>query len=150
MCTTMGLCNERAVITCFTPVLHRGGDACTTLRLHSLIPRVTPCQRASCCSSMLPGDLLACLHSTAHCHGVCLLYCWISCPTDRTLLSLSPQGVLPAVLPDQLPQLLACVSPFESAYRSACLGRMSDAVATAFPGGSRSLPSPADVQKCIG
>ena len=61
-----------------------------------------------------------------------------------------PQGVLPAVLPEQLRQLLSSAGPFEAAYRSASLSRLSDAVATAFPGTSRSLPSPADVQKCIG
>lgn len=60
------------------------------------------------------------------------------------------QGVLPAVTGDQLPRLLACAAPFETAFRTHCLGRMSEAVAPAFPGGQRSLPSPADVQKCIG
>ena len=60
------------------------------------------------------------------------------------------QGVLPAVVPAQLRQLLSCAGPFEAAYRSASLARLSDAVVTAFPGSSRSLPSPADVQKCIG
>jgi hypothetical protein len=54
------------------------------------------------------------------------------------------------VVPDQLHQLMACASPFESSFRTGCLGTMSEAVATAFPGGSRSVPSPADVQKCIG
>jgi hypothetical protein len=60
------------------------------------------------------------------------------------------QGVLPAVTPDQLQQLLGATAPVQGAYLASCLSRMSDAVVSAFPGGARSLASPADVQKCIG
>jgi hypothetical protein len=41
---------------------------------------------------------------------------------------------------------MGCAGPLEKAYRSACLNLMAEAVASAFPGGARSLPSPADVQ----
>ena len=61
----------------------------------------------------------------------------------------SVKGVQPAVAPDQLPPLLAAVGPFRDAYLAMALGRVQDAVNTAFPGSSRMLPSPADVQKCI-
>lgn len=61
-----------------------------------------------------------------------------------------PQGVLPAVGPAQLQQLLAATSPFQTAYMAGCLSRLTDAVAAAFPGSSRQLPSATEVQKCIG
>ena len=54
------------------------------------------------------------------------------------------------MVPEHLKLLLASAGPFEASYRSASLARLSDAVVTAFPGSSRSMPSPADVQKCIG
>jgi len=38
----------------------------------------------------------------------------------------------------------------QGAYLAISLNRMSEAVTAAFPGGARTLPSPADVQKCIG
>ncbi len=60
------------------------------------------------------------------------------------------RGVPVAVQPEQLLQLLQATGPFQAAYFSGCLQRMSDAVLAAFPGGQRQLPSPADVQKCIG
>jgi hypothetical protein len=60
------------------------------------------------------------------------------------------QGVPPAAQPDQLAALLDASGPFRDAYLAACLGRMQDAVGAAFPGSARVLPSPADVQKCIG
>ncbi|WIA37300.1 hypothetical protein OEZ86_014238 [Tetradesmus obliquus] len=60
------------------------------------------------------------------------------------------KGVPPAAQPDQLAALLDASGPFRDAYLAACLGRMQDAVAAAFPGSARVLPSPADVQKCIG
>lgn len=60
------------------------------------------------------------------------------------------KGVAAAVAPDQLPGLLATAAPFRDAYLATALGRMQDAVSAAFAGGGRALPSPADVQKCIG
>jgi hypothetical protein len=54
------------------------------------------------------------------------------------------------VLPEQLPLLLDASAPFRDAYLAAGLVRLQDAVGAAFPGSSRALPSPADVQKCIG
>jgi hypothetical protein len=64
--------------------------------------------------------------------------------------ALCTQGVPPAVLPEQLPQLLDVSAPFRDAFLSSGLVRLQEAVGTAFPGSSRALPSPADVQKCIG
>jgi hypothetical protein len=55
-----------------------------------------------------------------------------------------------AAQPEQLLQLLHATGPFQNAYFSASLQRMSEAVLAALPGGQRQLPSPADVQKCIG
>lgn len=60
------------------------------------------------------------------------------------------QGVAPAVLPDQLPLLLDASAPFRDAYLASGLVRLQEAVGAAFLGSSRGLPSPADVQKCIG
>lgn len=54
------------------------------------------------------------------------------------------------MLPEQLPLLLDVSAPFRDAYLTGGLVRLQEAVGTAFPGGSRALPSPADVQKCIG
>ncbi|MEW5299136.1 MAG: hypothetical protein WDW36_002180 [Sanguina aurantia] len=68
---------------------------------------------------------------------------------ERLSTETTMKGVPPAVVPAQLQQLLAATSPFQNAYLAACLSRMSEAVVAAFPGQSRSLPSPADVQKCI-
>mmetsp|Transcript_14383 Transcript_14383/g.31097 ORF Transcript_14383/g.31097 Transcript_14383/m.31097 type:complete len:825 (+) Transcript_14383:68-2542(+) len=69
---------------------------------------------------------------------------------ERLATETTMKGVLPAVVPEQLQQLLGAAAPFQAAYLAGCLSRMSDAVMAAFPGGARSLPSPADVQKCIG
>eukprot|EP00798_Chlamydomonas_sp_ICE-L_P027164 gene27164-2403_t len=69
---------------------------------------------------------------------------------QRLAAETTMKGVIPAVVPDQLLQLLSAAAPFQTAYMNSSLSRMSDAVMAAFPGGSRSLPSPADVQKCIG
>lgn len=38
----------------------------------------------------------------------------------------------------------------QATFLGSCLNRMSEAVVAAFPGGARSLPTFADVQKCIG
>ena len=45
---------------------------------------------------------------------------------------------------------MAAVAPFQNAYLSAVLGRLSDGVSAAFPGGSRALASSADLQRLIG
>lgn len=68
---------------------------------------------------------------------------------EHIVVDTTMKGVLPAVGPDQLAALLGATAPFQSAYLASCLSRMTEAVAVAFPGGSRSLPGPADVQKCI-
>lgn len=60
------------------------------------------------------------------------------------------KGVAPAVLPEQQEELLAAAAPFQNAYLAASLQRLSDVVTAAFPGGNRSLPTPAELQKCIG
>ncbi|KAJ9521259.1 hypothetical protein QJQ45_022970, partial [Haematococcus lacustris] len=69
---------------------------------------------------------------------------------QKLLNETSVKGVMPAVTPDQLEQLLASTAPLQAAYLASCLNRMSEAVAQAFPGGPRSLSSLTDVQKCIG
>ncbi|KAL6753805.1 component of oligomeric golgi complex 5 [Haematococcus lacustris] len=69
---------------------------------------------------------------------------------QKLLNETSIKGVMPAVTPDQLEQLLASTAPLQAAYLAGCLNRMSEAVAQAFPGGPRSLSSLTDVQKCIG
>ena len=46
--------------------------------------------------------------------------------------------------------IAAAVAPFQDAFLSAGLARMHEAVNNLYPATSRSLPSPADVQKCIG
>lgn len=46
--------------------------------------------------------------------------------------------------------LMAAIGPFQQAYLGACLTRMSDAATAAFPGGSRALPTSAELQKFIG
>ncbi|KAL6762845.1 component of oligomeric golgi complex 5 [Haematococcus lacustris] len=69
---------------------------------------------------------------------------------QKLLNETSIKGVMPAVTPDQLEQLLASTAPLQTAYLAGCLNRMSEAVAQAFPGGPRSLSSLTDVQKCIG
>ena len=45
---------------------------------------------------------------------------------------------------------MAAIGPFQQAYLGACLTRMSDAATAAFPGGSRALPTSAELQKFIG
>jgi hypothetical protein len=60
------------------------------------------------------------------------------------------KGVLLAVPPEQLPSLLATAAGFRDAYLAATLGRLQEAVSSAFSGSSRALPSPAEVQKLIG
>ncbi|KXZ51911.1 hypothetical protein GPECTOR_11g39 [Gonium pectorale] len=69
---------------------------------------------------------------------------------DRLSAETTIKGVLPAVGPPQLQQLLAATAPFQSAFCAGCLARMTDAVAAAFPGSGRQLPSATEVQKCIG
>jgi hypothetical protein len=46
--------------------------------------------------------------------------------------------------------VLAAAAPFQNGYLGAALARMTDAVAAAFPGGARALPTSAELQKCIG
>lgn len=76
---------------------------------------------------------------------------------DRPLCHVYPclyiflQGVPPAVGSQHAAQLLACAAPFQQAYLTGASGRMAEAVGQAFPGGPRApLPSPTDVQRCIG
>lgn len=45
--------------------------------------------------------------------------------------------------------LLGVAAPFQAAYLAAVLSRMTDGVSAAFPGGTRALPSSAELQKCI-
>ena len=59
------------------------------------------------------------------------------------------KGVVPVVMPEQQAELVNTAAPFQNAYLAAALTRMSDAVAAAFPGTSRTLTSSAELQKCI-
>lgn len=56
----------------------------------------------------------------------------------------------PAVTEVQAEELLAAAAPFRDTYLGGALSRLNDAVGAAFPGGSRPLPTAADLQKCIG
>lgn len=84
------------------------------------------------------------------CFMVLISFAWLHMLRLLLLLLLHSQGVPPAAIPDQLPALLDTSAPFRDAYLAAALGRMQEAVTAAFPGSARVLPSPADVQKCIG
>lgn len=59
-------------------------------------------------------------------------------------------GSTAAVTDIQAETLLAAASPFQTAYLAATVARLNDTVLTAFPGGSRSLPTSVELQKCIG
>lgn len=63
-----------------------------------------------------------------------------------TCIMASPAGAIPT---EEAPAFFAHACT-QASYLAGCLSRMSDAVGAAFPGGARALPSPADVQKCIG
>ena len=53
--------------------------------------------------------------------------------------------------PPQLEQqLLKCLAPFEQVFLATTLQRLNELITAAFPGGPRTLPAPADVQRCIG
>ncbi|EFJ53077.1 component of oligomeric golgi complex 5 [Volvox carteri f. nagariensis] len=69
---------------------------------------------------------------------------------ERLTAETTIKGVLPAVGPAHLQQLLAATGPFQTTFMAGCLSRLTDAVAAAFPGSSRQLPSATEVQKCIG
>jgi len=60
------------------------------------------------------------------------------------------KGVEAALTEGEVEAVLAAVAPFQQAYLGSCLTRMSDAATSAFPGGSRSLPTSAELQKFIG
>ena len=62
---------------------------------------------------------------------------------------LQVKGVPPAVVSEQLNELLAAAAPFQHAHQGAALTRISDAVQAAFQGGTRPLPTAAELQKCI-
>ena len=74
----------------------------------------------------------------------------VTCDMCAPVRGRCAQGVLPAVGPESLQQLLAATGPFQMAYLGGCLSRMTEAVVAAFPSSSRQLPAPTDVQKCIG
>ena len=57
---------------------------------------------------------------------------------------------MPGASQAQQAAALAAVAPFQNAYLSAALGRLSDGVAAAFPGGARALASSAELQRLIG
>lgn len=60
------------------------------------------------------------------------------------------KGAAVAVTEAQAEGLLTAAAPIQMAYLAAAMGRLNDSVATAFPGGSRPLPTSAELQKCIG
>ncbi|CAK0784167.1 hypothetical protein CVIRNUC_007370 [Coccomyxa viridis] len=59
-------------------------------------------------------------------------------------------GVVSGLTEEEAEALMAAIAPFQQAYLGACLTRMSDAATAAFPGGSRALPTSAELQKFIG
>ena len=60
------------------------------------------------------------------------------------------KGAEPVLTEDETEAVVAAVAPFQQAYLGTCLTRMSDAATAAFPGGNRSLPTSAELQKFIG
>ena len=57
---------------------------------------------------------------------------------------------MPGVKAEAEEELLLTAQPFQAAYLGSALSSMSDAVTAAFTGGTRPLPTAADLQKCIG
>ena len=76
--------------------------------------------------------------------------CMMRAAVINTMWCPQVKGVAPAVTEAQAEALLAAAVPFRDAYLSATLSRLNEAVGTAFPGGSRPLPTAVDLQKCIG
>ena len=75
------------------------------------------------------------------------------CSSTIHVPSLPPAQVkgAPAAVSDaQAAAVLGAAAPFQNGYLAAALARMTDAVAAAFPGGARALPTSAELQKCIG
>lgn len=68
---------------------------------------------------------------------------------QRLVQDTDVKGVPPAVVSEQLNELLATAAPFQHAHQGAALARISDAVQAAFQGGTRPLPTAAELQKCI-
>ncbi len=60
------------------------------------------------------------------------------------------KGAEAVLTEDETEAVVAAVAPFQQAYLGTCLTRMSDAATSAFPGGNRSLPTSAELQKFIG
>ncbi|CAL8469379.1 g8920 [Coccomyxa elongata] len=60
------------------------------------------------------------------------------------------KGAEAVLTEDETEAVVAAVAPFQQAYLGTCLMRMSDAATSAFPGGNRSLPTSAELQKFIG
>ena len=60
------------------------------------------------------------------------------------------KGVEPALTEEQGEAVLGAVSAFQQSYLGSYLTRMSDAAISTFPGGNRSLPTSAELQKFIG
>ena len=71
-------------------------------------------------------------------------------PSRVTQLLLQVKGVVPGLMEEEAEGLMGAISPFQQAYLGACLTRMSEAATAAFPGGSRALPTSAELQKFIG
>lgn len=68
---------------------------------------------------------------------------------QRILTDTQVKGVGGTVTLAQRQDLVEAARPFQNAYLAAALSRLSDAVTAAFPGGSRALPTSAELQKCI-
>ena len=69
-------------------------------------------------------------------------------PLNSPRSPLSPSPLSPTC-PPQAEALLEAVGDFRSAYLAAVLARLSEAAGAAFPGGTRALPTAADLQKSI-
>lgn len=68
---------------------------------------------------------------------------------EKVKVQCQTKGSPSAIEEKHMDLLFAACQPIEKAYLAASLTRMSEAVTVAFPGGTRTLPSPPDVQKCI-
>lgn len=59
------------------------------------------------------------------------------------------RGAEPAFDDKTEESVLEALNGCQNLYLGAVFGRISDAIISAFPGGSRALPTSAELQKCI-
>ncbi|GFR42609.1 hypothetical protein Agub_g3540 [Astrephomene gubernaculifera] len=130
---------------CFLDELVGPGEPLLVARFWSDLVRVTADAFASVSRPGKGGFVRDCLTAAYP-----RLAGYVEAMFERLTAETTIKGVLPAVGLPQLQQLLAATGPFQSAYMAGCLARLTDAVAAAFPGSARQLPSATEVQRCIG